>query len=249
MTFAIAMRELRSLFLSPLAWVVLGVLQIIVALLFLLMVDQFVGVQTRLLGMQNAPGLTEVVVAPLFSNAGVILLLIAPLVTMRLISEERRNRTLTLLLTAPVTMTQIVLGKYLAALLFFFVILALIALMPLSLLAGGTLDWGLFGAGLLGMALLLSVFAAVGVFMSSLSQSPTIAAVATFGTLLLLWVLDWSNEASAGKAVLSYLSLTSHYQAFLKGVFDSADAAYYVLLTIAFLVLTVRRLDADRVGG
>lgn len=249
MTFAIAMRELRSLFLSPLAWVVLGVLQIILALLFLLMVDQFVGVQTRLLGMQNAPGLTEVVVAPLFSNAGVILLLIAPLVTMRLISEERRNRTLTLLLTAPVSMTQIVLGKYLAALIFFFIVLALIALMPLSLLAGGTLDWGLFGAGLLGMALMLSVFAAIGVFMSSLSQSPTIAAVATFGTLLLLWILDWSNEASAGKAVLGYLSLTSHYQAFLKGVFDSADAAYYVLLTIAFLVLTVRRLDADRVGG
>ncbi len=249
MIFAIAMRELRSLFLSPLAWVMLGVLQVILALLFLLMVDQFAEFQTRLLGMQNAPGITEVVVAPLFSNAGVILLLIAPLITMRLISEERRNRSLSLLFTAPVTMTQIVLGKYVAALLFFMIVVVLMILMPLSLLAGGSLDWGLFAAAILGLVLLLSTFAAIGVFMSSLTQSPTVAAVATFGVLLLLWILDWSNAGSAGKVVLTYISLTSHYQAFLKGVFDSADAAYYLLLTIAFLVLTVRRLDADRVGA
>lgn len=249
MIAAIAWRELRSLFLSPLAWVILAVLQILLALLFLLVVDNFAASQTQLLSMDNAPGLTEVVVGQLFSNAAVILLLITPLITMRLVSDERRNRTLTLLFTAPIGMTQIVLGKYLAALLFLLIVVVQIALMPLSLLVGANLDWGLFGASLLGLSLLLASFAAIGLFMSTLTQSPTVAAISTFGLLLFLWILEWAAEGSPMRELLSYLSITGHYQAFMRGVFDSADALYYVLVIAAFLVLSVRRLDADRLGG
>jgi len=249
-TLAIALRELRSLFLSPLAWVVLAVLQLILSFLFLVHVDLFMSAQSQLLGMPAAPGLTEIVVAPLLSNAAIILLLAVPLMTMRLVSEERRNRTLPLLFSAPVSMSEIVLGKYLGMVSFLFIVIALIALMPLSLLFGGKLDYGLFLSGLLGLGLLLSAFAAVGLFMSSLSQSPTVAAIATFGMLLLLWIIDWSGgTGSAGKETLHYLSLINHYEPFLKGVFDSADAAYYLLFIALFLALSIRRLDADRMGG
>lgn len=250
MILTIALRELRSLFLSPLAWVILAVLQLILGFLFLVHVDLFMNAQTQLLGMPSAPGLTEVVVAPLFSNAAVILLLAVPLMTMRLVAEERRNRTLPLLFSAPVSMTEIIVGKYVGIVLFLFILAALIALMPLSLLLGGTLDYGLFLSGLFGLALLLAAFAAVGLFMSTLSQSPTVAAIATFGVLLLLWIVDWSGGADgAGTALLRYLSIINHYEPFLKGVFDSADAAYYLLFIALFLTLSVRRLDADRVGG
>lgn len=250
MIFRIAGRELRSLFVSPLAWVVLAVLTLILAFLFVVYVDLFVAGQSQMLGMDSGRGLTEGVAAPLFNNAAFILLLVVPLITMRLIADERRNRTLSLLFSAPVSMTEIVLGKYLGVLAFFGVVILIVAAMPLSLLAGGGLDMGLFASALLGLALIVAAFAAVGLFMSSLTQSATIAAVSSFGALLLLWVLDWSGEASTqGKALLSYLSLLNHYEPFMRGVFDSADAAYYLLFIVLFLGLTVRRLDADRVGA
>jgi ABC-2 type transport system permease protein len=124
----------------------------------------------------------------------------------------------------------------------------LIALMPLSLLTGGGLDFGLFASGLLGLTLLLAGFAAVGLFMSTLAQHQTIAAVSTFGVLLVFWILDWSGEG-AGGGVLAYLSLLNHYEPFLKGVFDTRDAVFHLVFITVFLALSVRRLDMDRMGG
>ena len=249
MIFTIALRELRSLFLSPLAWVVLAVVQLILAFLFLSHLDLFLSVQSRLLGMEGAGGVTEFVVAPLLGNTAIVLLLVVPLITMRLVAEERRNRTLSLLFSAPVSMTEIVLGKYLGVVLFLLVIISMVVLMPLALLAGGGLDLGMFASGVLGLTLLLAGFAAVGLFMSTLSQYPAIAGITTFGVLFLFWVLDWSGEGLASKSTLAYLSLLNHYEPFLRGVFDSADAVYYLVFIAVFLVLSVRRLDADRVGG
>lgn len=249
MILTIALRELRSLFLSPLAWVVLAVVQGLLAFLFLGHVDFFLQVQSRLLAVPNAPGLTELVASTLLGNAAVVLLLVVPLLSMRLVSEERRARTLTLLFSAPVSMSEIVLGKYLGFMLFLLVIVALTALMPLSLLVGGTLDPGMFAAGLLGLVLLLGAFAAVGLFMSTLTHHPAVAGIGAFGLLLLFWVIDWSGQGTSGSSVLGYLSLLNHYEPFLRGVFDSADAFYYALFIVAFLALSVRRLDSERMGG
>ncbi|MGD2112463.1 MAG: ABC transporter permease subunit, partial [Gammaproteobacteria bacterium] len=178
---------------------------------------------------------------------GIVLLLITPLITMRVLSEERRNRTLSLLFSAPVSMTEIILGKYLGILLFFLVMLAMLALMPLSLLAGTDLDLGKLAAGLLGLALLLAAFAAIGLFMSSLTEQPTVAAISTFGLLLLLWIIDWAGTTSdQSSGLFNYLSLLRHYENLLKGLFNSTDAAYYLLLALLFLGLSIRRLDADR---
>lgn len=247
MVFTIAARELRSLFLSPLAWSILAVVQFIMAYLFLVQIEYFMQIQPRLAGMEGAPGVTDLIAAPLFGNAAVILLLVAPLLTMRLVSEERRSRTLSLLLSAPVSMTEIILGKYLGILAFMLILLALITAMPLSLIAGGTLDFGKLGGGALGLGLLLAAFAAAGLFMSTLTAQPTVAAVSTFGLLLLLWILDWAGKAGTQSSELfAYLSLLRHYESLLKGVFNSADVAYYLLFIATFLGLSIRRLDADR---
>ncbi len=249
MIFTIGLREFKSLFLSPLAWSILAVVQLILAWLFLGRIELFQTYQSQLMAMESAPGLTEIVVPDLLGNAAIVLLLVVPLLTMRLVAEERRNRTLALLFSAPLSMTEIVLGKYLGILMFLLALLALIALMPLSLFAGAHLDYGLIASGFLGLALLLAGFAAVGLFMSTLTQYPTVAAISTFGALLLFWVLDWSGQGLRGGSWLAYLSLFNHYKPFLDGIFDSADAVYHALLVTVFLVLSIRRLDADRLGG
>jgi len=247
--FTIGLRELKSLFLSPLAWSILAVVQLILAYLFLGRIEIIQMYQAQLLAMDGAPGVTEIILPDLLGNAAIILLLVVPLLTMRLVAEERRNRTLSLLFSSPLSMTEIVLGKYLGILLFLLVLLVLIALMPLSLVAGARLDFGLLAASFLGLALLLAGFAAVGLFMSTLTQYTTVAAISTFGALLLFWILDWSGQGFAGGNWLAYLSLFNHYKTFLDGIFDSADAVYHVLLITTFLVLSIHRLDADRLGG
>jgi ABC-2 type transport system permease protein len=247
MAFVIAGREFRTLFLSPLAWSILGVIQIILAYMFLAQLDFYLMLQPRVAGMPDAPGVTDLIVAPLFGNAGVILLLVTPLLTMRLISEERRNRTLSLLFTAPVSMAEIILGKYLGVFAFLLIMVAMILLMPLSLLAGGGLDMGKLAACALALVLLLGGFAAVGLFISALSGQPTVAAVSTFGALLLLWIIDWSGNAMGNAGgVLEYLSLMRHYESLLKGLVSTADLAYFLLFIATFLVLSVHRLDNDR---
>ncbi|MCW8840773.1 MAG: ABC transporter permease subunit [Gammaproteobacteria bacterium] len=243
----IAARELRSLFLSPLAWTILAVVQFILAWMFLGQLDTYIAYQSQIAMMENPPGATEVIVAPLFSSATLILLLVIPLLTMRLVSEERRAGTLPLLLSAPVSMGEIVLGKYLGLLGFLAIMLGLVTLMPLSLLSLGTLDFGLLASNLIGVALMVAAFAAAGLFMSTLTAQPVVAAISTFGLLLLLWIIEWTGQSISGNTtVISYLSLQSHYEALLRGLFDSSDIVYYLLFITTFLVLSIRRLDAER---
>ena len=247
MIFTIAGRELRSLFLSPLAWAILGVVQFIYAYLFLSQVETFMALQSRLATLDGAPGVVDIVVAPLFANAAVLLLLITPLITMRVLSEERRNRTLSLLFSAPISMTEIIVGKYLGVLSFILILIGMLALMPLSLLVGTDLDLGKLAAGLLGLTLVVSAFTAIGIFMSSLTEQPTVAAITTFGLLLLLWIIDWAGSSGApASGLLAYLSVLHHYESLLKGLFSSVDVIYYLLITVLFLGFSIRRLDADR---
>jgi ABC-2 type transport system permease protein len=246
----IAARELRSLFLSPLSWTVLAITQAFVAYAFLVKLELFLQLKPHLPGLPGAPGLTAIVVAPALKAAGMVMLLAAPLVTMRLVSEERRSGTLSLLLSAPISMTDIVLGKFLGVMTFFGIVVLVIMLTPLSLLAGGTLDYGLLASGFLGLLLLVASFAAAGLFMSTLTEHPAVAAVSTFGLLLLLWNLDWAGTGAAEgvRSLFSYLAVTSHFNALLQGVVDSADLIYSLLLVVTFLVLAIQRLDAMRLG-
>ncbi len=250
--WTIAARELRSLFLSPLAWSILAAVQVIFGLFFALLVYWFLQpeIQASLANDPTAPGLTAVVVRSLLDWIGTVLLFVSPLLTMRLISEERRNRTLPLLLSAPLSMSSIVLGKFLGLMAFFIIMLAMLMLMPLSLLFGGTLDFGQLASGLLGIILLVGALTALGLYISALTPNPTVAAVSTFAAFLLLWMFQWTEnviEGQTGVLNLAYWSITKHYQPLLEGLFSTADVVYYLLFIALFLMLSIYRLDADRI--
>jgi ABC-2 type transport system permease protein len=247
MIWIIARREFAAMFLSPLAWIILAVIQIILGYMFLTNLDSFFVLQPQLSQLENTPGVTDVVVTPLMQVAAIIMLMVLPLLTMRSIAEEKRNRTLSLLVSAPLGMTEIVLGKFFGLMLFIVVLVSMLMLMPLSLYLGTSPDAGKLLSIYLGMLLLLAAFAAIGLYLSSLTDNQTIAAISTFGALLMLWIIDWIGESiESGHSVLAYLSILQHHQSMLEGVFDSGDITYYLLLIVGFLVLTIRQLDRER---
>ena len=247
MIFSIALRELRSMFLSPLAWTVLAVTQLVLAWSFFTQIDFFFGIQSQLATVPNAPGVTDLVVMPTFEIASIILLMVTPLLTMRLISEERRNGSIALLLSSPLSMTQIVLGKFIGIVLFMLVFIMMLSLMPLSLLMGTELDLGKLAAGMFALMLLLSAFSAAGLYLSSLTNNPVVAAISSFGLLLLLWII--SSNAGDASNTLSQLSLLSHFAPMLRGLINTADVAYFVLFIATFLLLTIRQMDSQRLQG
>ena len=247
----IAGTEFQRLFRSPLAWSVLAIVQFILAWMFLNSVEEYmIYIQPKLVGLDNAPGITEIVVSNLYSSIGVIMLAIMPILTMRLFAEERMNGTLTLLLSAPISATQIVFGKYLGLMLFILLMIAMLSLMPLSLLFGTQLDIGLLLSSILGLSLLLASFAAAGLFLSTLTKHAIIAAMSSFAVLLFLVILYLSGNSQSGQSSLFvYLSHFGHFLSFLQGSFDSSDFIYYVLFSGGFLSLSIRKLHNDRLNG
>lgn len=244
MTALIAFREWRSLLLGPMGWTVLAVLQLLIGYAFLVQVEGYLSVQGRLAAIPGAPGVTEFIVVPFVGNAAFVLLTVVPLLTMRLISEERRAQSLPLLLSAPISARHIVLGKYCGLLAFLCLVVLMLTLMPASLLLGGQLDAGLCIAAFVGLFLLLSAFAAIGLYMSSLSAQPLVAAVSSYGVLLLLWILDWqgADTDSAGQSVLASLSLLGHYRPWLAGAVSTEHLLYFLLVCGLFVVLATRRV-------
>lgn len=246
MILAIALRELRTLFLSPLAWTVLAVVQFILAWIFFAQIDNFFALQPQLQTLKNAPGVTDLVIAPLFNITSIVLLMVTPLLTMRLISEERRSGSIQLLMSSPVSMSQIVLGKYLGLMMFFSIFIVQISLMPLSLTLGTELDVGKLLAGFLSLFLLIAAFVAAGLYLSSLTDNPSVAAIASFGLLLLLWIINVSSQGETADNLFNYLSLIRHSTAIARGVVSSVDVVYFLLFIITFIVLSIRQLDSYR---
>ncbi|MBF0190738.1 MAG: ABC transporter permease subunit [Magnetococcales bacterium] len=249
----IALRELRGMFYSPLAWTLLAVLFAICAYMFNagVLSYQIQMLEYQTYGMRGGLPLTERTIAPMLGNAAVLLLLLMPLLSMRLIAEEKRQGTWPALACSPISPTGIILGKYLGLLLFLGIAVGLLALPPLTLYAYGNPDTGQFLAGLLGLFLTAAAFGAVGLAASSATEHPNVAAVVSFGVLLMLWILSWMGNASGGTVdkMLAYFSLMNHYQNFLSGVISSADLSYFLLLSAAGLLFARQRLMADRVQG
>ncbi len=241
----IASKELRILFSSPLAWVVLAFLQIVSAWIFLARLQAYLEVQTQMSADPNMPGATESIITPVFGTAAIFMMMVVPLLSMRLIAEERRNQTLVFLISAPVSILQIVLGKLLAIVTFLAIPVGLIALMGVALLTGGMIDFGLLAANTLGLLLMCATFAAIGLYLSCVTAQPIVAAVGTYALLLLLWLINIAT--SDPNSVMHLLSIVRHFESFAKGVLSPMDAAYYLVLILLFTGLSVRRLEGDRV--
>lgn len=256
MIFTIAGKELKALFASPLAWMVLTAVQVLAGYGFLKRLDDFLQVQPQLVQLASPPGVTELVVAPLFATTAVMMLFAAPLLGMRSIAEERRNQTLVFLTSAPVSMTQIVLGKFLGIAAFMLVIIALVAAMPLALAASTSLDYGLIASLCAGLLLLACGFTAVSLYISSLTAHPMAAAFGAFAALLVMVLMGeaagdglrtrgWHLPA----ALVQVFSPLKNFEPLGKGLIDTYAVACAVLLAVVFLVLAVRRLDGRRLRG
>ncbi len=256
MIFTIAGKDLKSLFISPIAWVVLTFVQLIIGYGFLKRFDDFLNVQPQLLQLPSPPGFTELVAAPTFSTVAAIMLFAVPLLAMRLIAEERRNQTMTLLTSAPVSICDIVLGKFCAIMAMLWVILALITVMPLSLAFATRLDYWLIASILLGITLLAAAFAAVSLYVSSLTTHPMVAALGAFGALIAMVFMGEQvadNLQARGLSLLAafaqVFSPVKNYEPLGRGSIDSYAIICLVLLTALFLTLTVRQLESRRLRG
>jgi gliding motility-associated transport system permease protein len=243
----IALKELRSLFSAPSTWLMLGVLQFIFAWFFLARLDAFLQIQTQLAQIANAPGATQAVAAPLFGVLALILMMLIPIFTMRLIAEERRNQTMTLLTAAPVSAAHIVLGKFLGLLLFLLLIIASCTAMMLTLAAGTQLDVGLVLGNALGLSLLAASYAALGLYLSALTAQPMVAAAGALAALFGLWLIEIS--ATDDDNTLHTLAPTAHFHNFNVGLLNSADVVYFLLFSIVFLLLAIRRVNSNRAYG
>jgi gliding motility-associated transport system permease protein len=241
----IALKELRSLFHAPSTWYILGALQLILSLVFLGRMNDFLQIQTKLALIANAPGATQAVV-PYFFNV-VALLILTPVFTMRAIAEERRNQTMALLLSAPVSSAGIVLGKFAGLLAFLWLIVLACAAMTLTLKAGTAMDLGLLLGNAVGLLLLTASYTALGIYVSSLTAQPIVAAVGALATLVGLWLAE--SGASDNFRFWHALAPTGHFHNLNSGLLDSGDVAYYLVFTIFFLTLAIRRLDNTRIYG
>jgi ABC-2 type transport system permease protein len=190
----------------------------------------------------------QMVFRPLFATLAIVLLLLVPLLTMRLLAEEKRAGTAELLFTYPLTDWAILLGKFAAALLVYAIFLGLTVAYALAFSAVGRLDWGSLAAGYLGMLLLGGACLALGLFTSSLTENQIIAAVSAFALLLLFWIIGWQQDIGAPGwgGFFGALSMMDHYDSFIRGVIDTRDLVYYLSFIYFFLFLTKRQLESRR---
>ncbi len=248
-TLVIARKELRQLFGSPIAYVSLAMFFLIIGFLFFALVGVYTG---QLMQLQGAPppdfNPTKLIFTPLYQDATFVLILLVPVLTMRLVSEEDRAHTMELLATSPVTNTAIILGKYVAIVLLYFLLLAISAYMPLSLALIGRLDWGLLGSTYAGLLLLGGAFLSVGLFASTLNENQIVSAAIGFAVLLIFWVLSFAQQASgsAVQDVLSSLSFASHFTNLAGGVIDTQDVLFFLSLAGFFLFLGVVALESRK---
>jgi ABC-2 type transport system permease protein len=256
MIFTIAAKELKGLFASPLAWMVLTAVQLIAGYAFLKRLDDFLQIQPQLVQLASPPGVTEIVVGPLFATTAIMLLFAVPLLGMRSIAEERRNQTMVFLTSAPLSMTQIVLGKFVGLFLFITLVVTLITAMPLTLAASTRLDYGHIASLFGGVLLIAGGFAAVSLYISSLTTHPMGAAFGAFAALLLMVFMG--EAAGDGlrtrgwllpAALAQVFSPLKNFEPLGKGLVDSYAIVCSLLLIVFFIVLAVRRLDARRLRG
>lgn len=190
----------------------------------------------------------QMIFRPLFGTLAIVLLLLVPLLTMRLLAEEKRSGTAELLFTYPLTDWAVILGKFLAALLVYLIFLALTVLYALMLTAFLPLDWGALAGAYLGLLLLGGACLSLGLFASSLTENQIIAGVVAFALLLLFWLIGWQAELGAGGwgGFFSALSMLEHFENLSRGVIDTRDLVYYFSFMYFFLFLTKRQLESRR---
>ena len=241
-TLLIARKDLRSYFTSPIAYIIAAIFLLLVGWMFVNLFSYFLmsSGQFSALNMGQKPTLSEHVLRPLFGNMNVVLLFVAPFITMRLLAEERRDHTIELLLTARLRPRNIVIGKFLAGTGLLGTIVGATLVYPILLQIVGHPDWGVIAACYFGMLLICATYVAIGLFWSSRTENQVVAAVLTFGTLLFFWLISWASHRAGPvwSDVLTHLSLIGHFSNFTQGILELSDIIYYLSFTGFALFLT-----------
>ena len=251
---AIAHKELKSYFASPIAYIVIGFSAILFGWFFVNLLYYFDRMSLQAGIGQGGPetvNVNEMLISPLFLNVSVILLFTLPMVTMRTYSEEKRSGTIELLLTAPLTDIQIVVGKFLGGLVLYAAMLGATVLHLAFLFVFGNPEWRPVLTGYLGLLLMGGCFLSLGLFVSSLTKNQIVAGMITFALFLMFWVINWISTFTGPTTqnVLNYLSITEHLNDFTKGVIDTKHLVYYLSFIAFSLFLTVRAVDSERWRG
>ena len=250
---AIAGKELRGYFASPVAWVMMGLFALIFGWFFLSYLTFFVrsSMQSMMGGGPQTMNVNMELIRPLLSNASVLVLFLLPMVTMRTYSEEKRSGTIELLLTSPLTDWEIIVGKFLGAMGLYGTMLLGTLLYMAVLFAYGQPEWKPLLAGYLGLLLIGGSFISMGLFISSLTKNQIVAGIGTFVAGLLFWIINWmsDNASPSVAAVLNYLSITQHFDDFAKGVIATDHVIYYLSFIAFGLFLTAKSVDSERWRG
>jgi len=257
-TWAITAKEVGIYFTTPIAYALFSVFIFILSYFFIVFVKQYLQwtVQAQQMaqfqpGMADQLNFTDMIFSPMIGNAGVVLIFIVPFLTMRLVAEEKTAHTFQLLMTTPVRSWEIVLGKYLSSAFVMAVAIGLTAMYPLilnSLAEDGGVEWQTAGVGYLGLFLLAASFIAIGLAVSSMTESQVVAAAVTFGILLLMWVLSWaaSSLEEPSKGIVEYVCALTHLRTFLKGTINLADVTYFASLTGVCLFISRTAIERER---
>ena len=248
MIINVARKELKSLFASPMGWIILALLMFAFGSFYSLGVNNYFEVMSGSIRPAERVGVTIFVGQTVYGIASFLMLFAVPLLSMGLISGERKSQTLPFLFSAPISLAEIVVGKFLGLIIFLSILVAYILLMLSTLNIWADIDFGYLLSNSLGLILLAASFSALGIYFSSLTSQPIVAAILSFIALFALMGLD-KFFGSQPNHWFGYISLMKHFQSFSRGIIDSKDIIYFILFISTFLVLTIRRLDSDRLRG
>jgi ABC-2 type transport system permease protein len=249
---AIAQRELNAYFAGPIGYVLLGFFALLFGNFFYSALYAFQDASMQA-GMNPTQvlNINQYLVAPTLMNTTVIMLFLFPLITMRTYAEEKRSGTIELLLTSPITDVQIILGKFAGAMLVYTAMLAITMIHLGILFMAGDPEWKPLLTGYLGLLLIGGSFLSLGLFISSLTKNQIVAAMATFGVFLILWIISWiaPSFGPTTEAVLRYLSIIEHLDDFTKGIIDTKHVIYYLSFIALGFFLTIKSVDSERWRG
>lgn len=248
--WTVCRRELYAYFVSPIAWVLLTIFALLSGVFTYIISAAFMraSLEGQMSGQSFPMNVNEQVIAPLFSNIAVVGLFLIPLISMRLFAEEKRQGTIELLATSPVHDVEIILGKWLSAVLMYGTLLLVLLVDYSFLFIYGNPDWKPVATGFLGILLQGACLIAFGTFISTLTRNQIVAGAIGFAMALVLWILNWTTTFGNSDTVqvLNYLSIVSHMEGFSRGVIDTKDLIYYVSMIFFGLFLTARSLESLR---
>jgi ABC-2 type transport system permease protein len=246
----ICFKEFKGYFVSPIGYAVMALFALIFGFGFYTATRDMVqlGFRAQMMGQQQPMSVNDMVIRPLLGFAGTIALFLIPMITMRLIAEEKRTGTIELLLTSPVTDLEIILGKWLGAVLLYMSVLGMSVLNIAMLFLWGKPDIKPLLVAYLGLLLQGGCLLALGTLISTMTRNQIVAGGVTFFVSLLLWLLQWFTAYGASPAlqVINYLSIVTHMENFSKGVIDSKDIVFYLSFIFFLLFLTKRSMESLR---